>query len=145
MQIAATPSHSATAQNRILIQDVLRWIAVLPAALGAYIGVQVAIVVARSFQTGFNENPDYWSQFLTSIAGPYCLVWAGAMTAPRHRNVTAITLAILYGIFTGVVMTLVIERGMNQSTYRWWDIVCYAAGIIATIVACVHFRAKSET
>jgi len=143
MQITAIPGHTETAHERTLLQDVMRWIAVLPAALGAFVGVQIAIIVISLVQSGFNEGPDYWAQFANSVAGTYFLVWAGAKTAPRHRYVTALALAVLYGIFTGAVFTLAIERGLYQSAYRWWDILCYVAGIISAIVACVHIRFES--
>ncbi len=120
----------------------LRWLAVLPAAVGAYLGVQLAISFCRGLEDGFSHNPDYWCQFINSVAGPYCLVLAGAKTAPRHQFITSLVLAIVYATLIVAVVTLFLVQVQNayQSTAFWWLLICETAGIIAAIGVCLQLR-----
>jgi uncharacterized membrane protein HdeD (DUF308 family) len=137
--------NTETVQSRTSLREWLRWIAVLPAALGAYIGIQLVVGLVRSLETGVDDRPDYWSQFISGIAGPYCLVLAGAKTAPRYRFVTALTLTVLHGFVNGSLVTLAIVLAWRQSASLWWLILCCAVGIIASIVACIQMRREEDT
>lgn len=122
--------------------ECLRWIGVLPAAIGAYAGIQILVGLSSCLRVGMDV--DYWSQFLCSAAGPYCLVWAGAKTAPRFRFVTALTLAIVHAVACGSIITLAMCLANSNSTSLWWALVCGAAGIVATMAACIPFRHDEE-
>ena len=141
----ATPDRIGFVQNRNVLLEGLRWVAVLPAGLGAYFGIQIVVGLFRSLDSGFDDRPDYWSQFISSIAGPYCLVLAGAKTAPRYRFVTALTLTVLHGFVNGSLVTLAIVLAWRQSASLWWLILCCAVGIIASIVACIQMRREEDT
>jgi len=143
-----------TSENQHPVLDWLRWLAVLPAAVGAYFASQVVtglltevgyfFYAGRGFEDGWLDRPDYKSQFLCSIIGPYCLVWAGAKTAPRYRFVTALTLAVLHAVGNGSVVTLAIVRGMYQSASLWWLILSCVVGIISSIGACIQMRKEED-
>jgi uncharacterized membrane protein HdeD (DUF308 family) len=134
-----------TAENQNPVWEWLRWLAVLPAAIGAYFAVQIAVGIAMGFVNGFDDRPDYQSQFISSIVGPYFLVLAGAKTAPTFRFVTALTLTVLHATFNGSLVTLAIVQDLRQSFSLWWLILCGVVGIIASIVACVQMRKEEET
>jgi uncharacterized membrane protein HdeD (DUF308 family) len=134
-----------TAENHYSVWKWLRWLAVLPAAIGAYFAVQIAVGIAMVFVNGLDDRPDYQSQFIASIVGPYFLVLAGAKTAPTFRFVTALALTVLHAVFNGSVATLVIGQGMRQSFSLWWLILTGVVGIIASIVACIQIRKQEDT
>jgi hypothetical protein len=123
----------------------LRWLAILPAATAAYLGIQILIAIGRTVDVGFADSPDYWCQFTNSIAGPYCFVWAGAKTAPGHRHITALVLAVIHGVVSGFLLGLLIVVGSSGSTSLWWDILSYAVGIVTTIVVCIEFLRDEYT
>ncbi len=87
---------------------------------------------------------DYWSQFISSIAGPYCLVLVGAKTAPRYRFITALALAIVHAIANGSIVTLAVVFAKRHSTSIWWLVACGIAGVTASVVACIQFRYKED-
>ena len=115
----------------------LRWIAVLPAAIGAYFGIQVVVAIANSLGPGPESLINLWCQFINSIAGPYCFVLAGAKTAPFHRFVTAVVLTVLFSLANGVLLTLVLTSQRQFSTPLWWFVTSVIIGLLAAIVACV--------
>jgi hypothetical protein len=137
------PEPSANNGPPRLSWDWLRWAAVLPAAIASYLGIQFVIALFRGLEDGFAERPDYKSQFICSIIGPYFLVWAGAKTAPRFRFVTALALTVLYAIANGSLATLAVMRGY-QSGPLWWLIINGVVGIVATIVACLQMRKEED-
>lgn len=124
--------------NQTTLVEVFRWIAVIPAAAGAYIGIQLFFAVVSLFRDGVTEGDDYWTQFINSIAGPYCFVIAGSKTAPKHKAVTAISLAVVFGVINGVVATLAAVRGGAQTGRFWWVIATTIVGIAASIAASVQ-------
>jgi hypothetical protein len=120
----------------------LRWIAVLPAAIGAYLGIQVVVAIGNSF-SGYPESLiNVWCQLINSIAGPYCFVLAGAKTAPFHRFITAVVLTMLYSLANGVLLTLVLTSQRQFSTPLWWFVTSLIIGLVAAIVACVQLQAE---
>lgn len=141
----AMNSESHTSRPQRPVTDWLRWLAVLPAALGAYFGIQLVIGLARGLEDGFADRPDYKSQLICSILGPYFLVWVGAKTAPRFRFVTALTLTVLHAIAAGSLVTIGIVQGLLQSGALWWLIICSVVGFVGTIVLCVQMRKGDDT
>jgi hypothetical protein len=120
----------------------LRWIAVLPAAVAAYLGIQVVVALGNSFAPGPESWINIWCQLINSIAGPYCFVLAGAKTAPLHRFITAIVLTVLYSLASGVLLTLVLTSQQQFSTPLWWFVTSLVIGLVAAIVACIQLHHK---
>ncbi len=138
-------TNPETSENQNSVWDWLRWVAVLPAAIGAYFGVQIAVGLVMVFENGLDDSPDYKSQFICSIVGPYFLVLAGSKTAPKFRFVTALTLTVLHAIYSGALVTLLMVRGVSQSVSPWWLILSGVIGIIASIVACIQMRKEEDS
>jgi len=124
------------------VTECLRWIGVLPAAVGAYVGIQILIGLTSYLRVGMDV--DFWSQLISSAAGPYCLVWAGAKTAPRFRFIAALALAILHATAYSSVVTLAMSLANSNSTSLGWAVVCGAAGIIGSMAACIQFRHEEQ-
>jgi hypothetical protein len=115
---------------------VLRWIAVLPAAVGAWIGIQLLIILANAMVTP--RWSDWWLQLINSAASSYAFVFAGAATAPKHNFIVGIVVAILYGIF----MVVIITAGffIKTSDPLWWLILSGVISLVAAIAAVAKLR-----
>lgn len=126
--------------SKFNIPDWLRWVLVIPAAIGAYFGIQIAVALGNSFSPGPEIFINIFCQIVNSVAGPYCLVWAGAKTAPSNRFVVAIILTVIHAIVNGVVVTLGIISNRFSVGYIVWIIFVCLLGIAATIVCCLQFK-----
>lgn len=115
----------------------------MPAAIGAYFVAQIVIGLLRVFEVG-NNGPDYMSQFLCSIVGPYFFVLAGSKTAPKFHFATALVLTVIFAVTNGALVTAVILKGGGVADTRWWLIVTSVAGIVASVVACYQMRKSDE-
>lgn len=133
-----------TSENQNPVWDWLRWLAVLPAAIGAYFAIQIAVGLVMVFENGLDDRPDYKSQFICSVVAPYVLVLAGAKTAPKFRFVTALTLTVLHALFSGAIVALAMVWGMSQSDSLWWLILSEVIGIITSIAACIQMRKEED-
>lgn len=135
----------------------IRWLLVLPAAIGAAVGSAAAIIFISSI-------PDWASQILTTIVPPYAFVRAGAGVAPRWRFVAALTLSIpvfaggawmistvtsLPGATPSATIVWPMPAGLDdKSDPLWWVVL---AGILmagAAVAACIEIwlreRSKSQ-
>ena len=126
-------------------KNTMRWIAVLPAAVGAYFGIQIFVALGSSFGLGSESLSNVWCQLVNSIAGPYCFVYAGAKTAPTQRFITAIGLTVLFSLVNGAILVLALQNQGRLTTPLWWLITCTVIGVIATIVCCVQFHQGEDT
>jgi hypothetical protein len=68
----------------------LRWIAVLPAAVGAALGIQFLVILATTALS------DWQVQLINSVAFGPAFVAGGAAMAPRHHYMTSLVLAVLF-------------------------------------------------
>lgn len=115
-----------------------RWIAVLPAAAGAWIGVQLVIILANLM-----VEPrwwDWWLQLVNSAASSFCFVYAGAVTAPKHNFIVGVVVAILYGILIVVIATC--GFFIKTSEPLWWLILAGVISLVAAIIAVVNLHGK---
>ena len=87
---------------------ILRWIAVLPAAVGAFFGIRLLLFLI----TEPTRWLDWSLQLLDSAASSFFFVYAGAATAPKHQFIVGIVLAILFGVF---IIALAIARVLFQN------------------------------
>lgn len=124
------------------IAGVLRWIAVLPAAFGAFIGVQIILLLLSLATTPF-RYADWVLQITTTAFSSYVFVTLGAYTAPQFQYQTGIVLAILLGIITVVVATV---RWFIPSADvpAWWITIVSLIGLVSTIVAVIHLAQKRD-
>ncbi len=125
------------------LPDWLRWALVLPAAAGAWVGVQIFIMMVGNvfYAMGLWNIPSWFVKIGTIVAAPYGFVWLGAQTAPRHSFIVAIFLTFVHAIFATAIFVLAIGvDGIGAPL--WWIITGYVVGITVTIVACLQFRRK---
>ena len=114
----------------------LRWIAVLPAAAGAWIGVQLLIILANFMVEP--SSSDWWLQLVNSAASSYCFVYAGAATAPKHNFIVGVVVAILYGVLIVAIATC--GFFIKTSQPLWWLILAGVISLVAAIVAVVSLH-----
>lgn len=119
--------------SKVNLPNWLRWVLVVPAAIGAYCGIQIVVAIGNSLTPIPEVFLNIFCQFVNSVAGPYCLVWAGAKTAPSNNFVVAIVLTVIHAILNGVVVTLGIVSGAYSAGYIAWLILSCILGITATI------------
>ena len=129
-------SPTVPEKRRSALVPVLRWVAVLPAALGAWIGIQLLIILANAMVTP--RWSDWWLQLINSAASSYAFVYAGSATAPKHNFIVGIVVAILYGIF----MVVIITAGffIKTSDPLWWLVLSGVISLVAAIAAVVKLR-----
>jgi len=129
--------------TNLFVIEIARWIAVLPVAAGAYVGIQVVVWLLSEMSPGF-AGTDLWSQLVNSVAGPYCLVLAGAKTAPRYRFMAAMILTLLHAIGSITVTGWAVLHPERTSYSLVWVIIACILGICATVGACVQIRSDKK-
>jgi pheromone shutdown protein TraB len=126
----------------------IRWIAVLPVAIGAFIlanyATTVVMYIGLLSEDGLGRllsNSDEFYQFINSITGAIAFIWAGTKTAPKYRLVVAISLT---GLFCGLVIAvLFLETCMRISGHPLgWFITCALVSIVAAVLTCGHICRK---
>ena len=123
--------------TRTGMPDWLRWVLILPAAVGAYIGVQVLVAIANSFTPLPEVVETAYSQIVNSVVGPLALVYVGAEVAPRHQLVAALVLTVLHAVASTTIVTAALVSG-RHSQPAWVLIGASALGIVATVILCYH-------
>jgi len=122
-----------------MILEWLRWIAILPAAIGAYLGLQVLIIFISALSELYGKHlPDIFYQFINSIASAVAFVWAGAKAAPKYHYIVAICLTVIISIFMASITSIAILKDIH-SYPLWWLIVTNIVSIISAIICCVYF------
>lgn len=125
----------------------LRWVAVLPAAVGAYLLANVIVILAVDvfgMESILMLGPEMDIFVLNGILCPFCFVWFGAKTAPRFRPTTAIVLFVFHSIFSGVILFFVVTMGSLGGPPLWKFVVSDILGLIASFCACLAIRGKLD-
>ena len=131
-----------------------RWLLALPAATVAYLSISLLAhsivgiteyLITGSFNPGFPDWPFLLAWFLvTSLAGSYSSVLAGARTAPTHRFIVGMVLAVacLSVNYVALVTILMGIFGTIETVWTWpiWWVIAWIAGMIEVIAACVRVR-----
>jgi len=138
----------------------LRWLLFLPVGLGVYAAILAflrsatwllfdlaAICFAPRLDSVAADYPFIAVRLiLTSAAGSYCTVLAGAKTAPKYRFITGMMLAIL-SLCGSAYVLLAVHFFYNFGMWGglWtsevlWVYVPWTCGFVAAIVACVQMR-----
>ena len=119
----------------------LRWVLVVPAAIGAFAGVQIVIALLSLVGDFFwSTGSAHWTEFVNSIAGPYAFVYYGAKTAPKHQFFTSICLTVLFAVLAAVIVTAYFMKGFGNGLANFWLVVCSLVGVVTTIVTCIEVR-----
>jgi hypothetical protein len=120
----------------------LRWIAVLPVAVGGAILVKVVGgLIGRALRQGLgsDSHSGFALQLLVYVATAAAFVLAGAAIAPRHRPVIAIILAALWVLLS--LMTHVVSQP-HPGTTNYLHLAAETSGAVFA-VACVAYREKN--
>ena len=119
-------------EERITLKTWVRWLLVLPAAVGAFLGIQLVMVIVLWVE------PNRWAQLLNSLAGPFCFVYAGARVAPDKPTVVAVVLAVICATFYAVVVT----KALVTHSYEpmGWLVLTSIVSVVAAIVACIQIH-----
>ena len=132
-----------------IMPSTLRWILVLPAALGAYFGIQEIVGVASEFLVPIPFMPSdwedvaqgAWSQGLNSVVGPIALIYAGALTSPKgYRVHTSRALAALFAAFSVIIAIVAIFVPIYPDSLYWWLLSTTGVSIITVIVVCIKIQ-----
>jgi hypothetical protein len=122
--------------------NTLRWIAVLPAAIGSYAGIillTVFFVILYSDHTDTGHDA-FGIELIVAIFAPIATIYAAATTAPRNKFAVAVSIAVLNALFV-VAICICLFLGIIPSQSHWpvpfWKHVLAAiCSIIPTIFAC---------
>jgi hypothetical protein len=119
-------------------KTVLRWIAVLPAALGAYAGVALLTVISQYFF----QDSEIYGDFISAILSPAAFVFAGVKTAPQHKLITAISLTVLHAMLLALLFGF-IAYGIFVMEVKLihpilWDVIRAIISIVTTIAVCLE-------
>jgi hypothetical protein len=134
--------------------DWLRWLLVLPVGAAVYVAIFIFVrsvvwfvydMVSIRFVPRMGDYPFEVARFvIISIAGSYCFIVSGARTAPKHRLITAVVLAICSLCASAHVLPGVwfwYNFGMFDDIWTSWVLwvrVPWTCGLIAAILACVQ-------
>jgi len=132
--------------------NLLRWILVIPASLGAYFGIQILVGLSSELldlpwflpSDWKDVAKDWWSQGLNSVAGPIALIYAGSFTSPKgHRFHTSIALAVLFGVIAGGIIA--VSLFSTQLLYpQWWLLMTTIASIVTVIIVCIRIQRTED-
>ncbi len=112
----------------------LKWIAVLPGSLLAFILANFIWRLLHSITASRYIDPDSWLNIIfvdimSSAISAAAFVYAGAYIAPNHKKETALILTILISMISGASLFIV-----NVMTAEYFSNIGIVAGIIGAIV-----------
>jgi len=120
--------------------EILRWMAVLPAAiLGGLAAHLVAIIGNSPGCTRGMVNPDesvldkFFVVLMSNALMGAVTVVAGAKTAPRHRRIVAVVLAVAFIFVCGMTFTVALQRQFSP-----WDFMAIIVGAVAAATGAAH-------
>ena len=135
-----------------------RWLLVLPVGAAVYVAVYMFVrsvvwfvydMVSMRFDLPMGDYPfEVVRLVIINIAGSYCFIVSGARTAPKHRVITAVVLAICPLCVHAYVLPRVFmwfNFGMFADIWTSWVLwvrVPWTSGFVAAIVACVMVRRR---
>jgi hypothetical protein len=127
----------------------IRWLLVLPAAIGGALGMAVIAVVIILF-SGVSDGIDdlgtigAFILFFMVLSCPMASINIGAGQAPGHKETVALVLASLWAI--GLTMALLYFAAMGISGVGNWILVvaCCFAGINGVVWGFYYARTEGE-
>ena len=133
--------------SRWQINEVLRWLCVLPAAfLGGMLArfiLRIVFQIARfgGWDTvGHSSIAEWFFVFLSYVPGPLAFVVGGAMTSPRYQRTTAVGLAV-FGILLSLTIHLVGQylAGNHIGPINFFHFSAESAGCFGG-ATCIFYR-----
>jgi ABC-type branched-subunit amino acid transport system permease subunit len=124
-------------------KTLLRWVAVLPAAAGAYAGAMFVTILAANAEGGVRTIIPHIAIPGNCIAAAL-FVWAGTRTAPAHKPLTAIVLAVVLSMAIAVLFTVGVMRNSPDSFTIGWMAFCGIIGIASAIATAWKFSRSTS-
>ena len=119
----------------------LRWVAILPGAVAAFLMAQVAVIIGNLFW----PLPDFLVQLWSAWVCPICFVIAGVYIAPKFKFVVALILTTLMtGIMFITVFLVLTGAYVPGNVNKWWFLFTCVAGIVAPIWICASLHRDDE-
>jgi hypothetical protein len=137
--------------SRQFMKPWLRWILVLPAAIGGWIGIQIGIILVSGiidiawFGGLGGANDTHLVQFLNTIASAWAFVFAGAKTAPSNRGATALCLTALF--ILGGFGVIFLAQGIESGKGFWgteWSLICGGASAVTMLIMCYEIYREEK-
>lgn len=126
--------------KQFFLKHWVRWILVLPAALGAYLACNAIVAICIGISDFFWETGSKnWRDLITSLACPACFTWYGAKTAPHNRFIVGVCLTVIQTIAITVVITAIAVKSGNVpefSLHLAWLAILIIGGVVTPIMAC---------
>jgi hypothetical protein len=138
-------------RSRQFMKPWLRWILVLPAAIGGWIGIQIGIILVSGiidiawFGGLGGANDTHLVQFLNAIASAWAFVFAGAKTAPSNRGATALCLTALF--ILGSFGVIFLAQGIESGKGFWgteWSLICGGASAVTMLIMCYEIYREEK-
>ena len=122
---------------------VVKWLLVLPAAIGASVLAFAGLTLLWFLQKWINIVPQEdivsyaLATFFINAAAAGAGVAAGANTAPSHHGKVAVAIAVLMVLAAPAVLFGVTGFRERSITPFWWHVFGGAAWIIGAVIAAV--------
>jgi len=130
-QIVKLQDPSPVPQGPSTLIMAFRWVAVLPAAVGACAAIQLLIILGDAIME--ERHAAWFMQLVNSVAGAYAFVAAGAYTAPRYQFVVGVILGVLVAV--GMTVLLYFSFWIETSSPWWWLLLCGVLCVVGAVVA----------
>jgi len=134
--------------NKLINHDLVKWILVLPVALGVWSAIQLllAFLITAPFYSNLMEF--FYGPFITLLKeltfyafAPYWAILVGALTAPSYNFEVALVLATLIAVLYVFSASTVIFLGAISPL---WIIAGIIMFLIAAILACIHAKREAK-
>ena len=131
------------------MNDIIRWILTLPAALIA-MGIAYPIIWYANKIIGY-----FWFDIYDTFIGRLILtmmasawsagafVWVGVYVAPKYKFITAIVMVSLYGILVGAMFIIKLTMG-DFANLTWTEVFGITFGLGAAIAVSVDVRNEEK-
>jgi hypothetical protein len=127
--------------DKTSVVNVLRWIAVLPGAIAAFLFAQVALLIASLFMW----LPDFVWQLWATVVCPVAALNAAIVIAPKYKFAVALAITTLLTGTMFIIAFLVLAGSYTPSqANKWWFLATCVAGIVAPIWMCVKLHHDDE-
>ena len=127
----------------------LRWLAVLPAAIFAFVFTNLLFGVLSLLLAIPETANTYITQAINSIFPPYYFVYIGARVAPAGRFYVAIVLTVISAMLAGAIVAMAVllpafGRTIPMNAPLWWLVVTVVLGLGAGVFALVRVQKEER-
>ena len=110
--------------------EVLRWIAFIPAAIASAVIAPIIVAIVNAIAPSWWENTI--GELIKSAVSGVAFVFIGSITAPRARFPISILLVVVFGILNGWIVG---RAGLTP-----WLTTNIIVGILAALGTCAYIK-----